>query len=47
VGLEVEAERRGQGLMLSSSEHRGERDGVKMVRVWQRQAGEEVRTTRY
>jgi hypothetical protein len=46
VGLEVEAERRGQGLVLGGSEHRGERGGVTMVRVEQRQAGEEVRTGR-
>ena len=33
VSMEVEAKRRGQGLVLSGSEHRGERDGVKKVRV--------------
>ena len=45
MGLEVEVERRGQSLMLGDGKHRGERYGVRMVRVKQRQAGEKVRTS--
>ena len=45
MGLDVEVERRGQSLMLGDRKHRGERDGVRMMSVEQRQAGEEVRTS--
>jgi hypothetical protein len=40
---EVEAERRGQDLMLSDGQHLGQGGGVVVMRVKQRQASEEVR----
>jgi hypothetical protein len=46
MGLEVEVQRRGQGLMLSDRKHRSERGGVVEMRMEQRQAGSEVRTSR-
>ena len=46
MGLVVEVQRRGQGLMLSDRKHRSERGGVVEMRMEQRQAGSEVRTSR-
>ncbi len=46
ISLAVKAKSRGQDLILSGSEHRGQRGGVMVVRVERRQAGEKVRTSR-